>query len=145
MPDWLLWLIAAGALAAAETVSGAFVLVMVAGGAAAGAVAAAAGAPLLAQILVAVAGTLLLLGFARPVALRHLNPGPDAITGAAALVGHDAVVLRDVTRDGGRVKLNGGEWSARAADPKQELTPGTVVTVLAIDGATAVVYRDPFH
>jgi membrane protein implicated in regulation of membrane protease activity len=145
VPDWLIWLIAAGVLAGAEAVSGTFVLIMLAGGAGAAAVAAALGAPLAVEIVVAILGTLLLLWLARPVALRHLNPGPLALTGTDALVGHDAVVLRDVTRDGGRVKLNGAEWSARAADPKQELPPGTVVSVLAIDGATAVVYRDPFH
>ena len=145
MPEWLAWLIAAGVLAGAETMSGAFVLIMVAGGAGAGALTAALGAPVAVQILVALAGTLLLLWLVRPVAVRHLNPGPPAITGAAALVGHEAVVLHEVTRHGGRVRLNGAEWTARAADPKQELEPGAVVTVLAIDGATAVVYRDPLQ
>jgi membrane protein implicated in regulation of membrane protease activity len=141
----LAWLIVAGVLAAAETTSTAFVLIMGAGGAVAAAVAAGLGANVFVQAIVAIAGTLALLWLVRPVAIRHLNPGPVAITGSDALVGRDAVVLADVTRDGGRVRLNGAEWSARAADPKQELKPGTVVTVLAIDGATAVVYRDPFH
>lgn len=145
MPAWLAWLIVAGVLAAAETTSTAFVLIMGAGGAVAAAVAAGLGANVFVQAIVAIAGTLALLWLVRPVAIRHLNPGPVAITGSDALVGRDAVVLADVTRDGGRVRLNGAEWSARAADPKQELKPGTVVTVLAIDGATAVVYRDPFH
>jgi membrane protein implicated in regulation of membrane protease activity len=141
----LAWLIVAGVLAAAETTSTAFVLIMGAGGAVAAAVAAGLGVNVFVQAIVAIAGTLALLWLVRPVAIRHLNPGPVAITGSDALVGRDAVVLADVTRDGGRVRLNGAEWSARAADPKQELKPGTVVTVLAIDGATAVVYRDPFH
>jgi membrane protein implicated in regulation of membrane protease activity len=145
VPDWLLWLIVSGALAAAEAASGTFVLLMLAGGAGAATITAAAGAPVIAQVVVAVAGALLLLWLVRPVALRHMNPGPLAVTGTDRLVGRDAVVLRDVTRDGGRVKLEGAEWSARAADPEQQLSPGTVVTVLAIDGATAVVYRDPFH
>jgi membrane protein implicated in regulation of membrane protease activity len=145
VPDWLAWLLVSAAFAAAETVSTAFVLIMVAGGAGAAAIAAGLGAGVFLQIVVAIAGTLALLWLVRPVAIRHLNPGPPAITGSDALVGHEAVVLRDVTREGGRVRLNGAEWSARAADPKQELTPGTVVTVLAIDGATAVVYHEPFQ
>jgi membrane protein implicated in regulation of membrane protease activity len=140
----LLWLILAGGLAAAETVSTAFVLIMAAGGAGAAAVAAALGAPAVVQVLVAIVGTLALLGLVRPIALRHLNPGPPALTGSDALVGREAVVLTDVTRDSGRVRLNGAEWSARAADPRQPLPPGTRVTVLAIDGATAVVYHDPY-
>ena len=145
MSAWLAWLILAGVLAAAETMSTAFVLIMVAGGAAAAAVAAGIGAGFGIQVVVALAGTLALLWVVRPVAIRHLNPGPGAITGSDALVGRQAVVLADVTRDGGRVRLNGAEWSARAADPKQDLKPGTVVMVLAIDGATAVVFQDPFH
>jgi membrane protein implicated in regulation of membrane protease activity len=140
----LLWLILAGGLAAAETLSTAFVLIMAAGGAGAAAVVAALGANVFVQVVVAIAGTLALLALVRPVALRHLNPGPPAITGSDALVGREAVVLTDVTRDGGRVRLNGAEWSARAADARQPLPPGTRVTVLAIEGATAVVYHDPY-
>jgi membrane protein implicated in regulation of membrane protease activity len=145
MPAWLVWLLISAAFAAAETVSTAFVLIMAAGGAGAAAIAAALGAGAFVQVVVAIGGTLALLWLVRPIAVRHLNPGPLAITGSDALVGHEAVVLRDVTREGGRVRLNGAEWSARAADPKQELAPGTVVTVLAIDGATAVVYHEPFQ
>ena len=42
------------------------------------------------------------------------------------------------------MRLNGAEWSARASDPHQELPAGTRVSVVAIDGATAVVWQDPF-
>jgi len=143
MPAWLVWLIIAGVLAAGETAAGTFVLVMMAGGAAGAAITAGAGGPLLVQVIVSIVATLGLLWLVRPVAVRHLNPGPAAITGAEALVGREAVVLSEVTCDGGRVRLNGGEWSARAKDPAQILPAGTRVSVLAIDGATAVVWRDP--
>jgi membrane protein implicated in regulation of membrane protease activity len=79
----------------------------------------------------------------RPVALRHLHPSAQTISGAAALVGREATVLSVVTRDDGRVRLNGGEWSARSMDPNQELAAGALVTVVAIDGATAVVWQNP--
>lgn len=144
MAAWLVWLILAGVLAGGETVTGTFVLLMTAGGALGGAVTAAAGGPIVLQILVAVIVTIGLVWLVRPVALRHLNPGPIAITGSSALVGHEAIVLTEVTRDGGRVRLNGGEWSARAKDPAQELPAGARVSVVAIDGATAVVWQDPF-
>jgi membrane protein implicated in regulation of membrane protease activity len=144
MPAWLIWLIASGAFAAAEATSMSLVLLMVAGGAAAAAVTAALGGAVLIQFIVAIAGTLILLGAVRPIAVRHLNPGPAAITGTEALIGREAVVLSSVTRHDGRVRLNGAEWSARSMDPKQDLPAGTVVTVLAIDGATAVVWHDPF-
>jgi membrane protein implicated in regulation of membrane protease activity len=77
------------------------------------------------------------------VALRHLHASAQSISGSAALIGREATVLSLVTRDDGRVRLNGGEWSARSMDPAQELAAGTLVTVVAIDGATAVVWHDP--
>jgi membrane protein implicated in regulation of membrane protease activity len=144
VPAWLVWLIIAGLLAGGETLSGTFVLVMMAGGAGAAAITAAAGGALLAQVVVALVVTVGLIWLVRPVAIRHLHPGPAAITGAEALVGAEAVVLSEVTRDGGRVRLNGGEWSARAKDPAQVLPAGARVAVVAIDGATAVVWQDPF-
>ncbi|WP_375475894.1 NfeD family protein [uncultured Jatrophihabitans sp.] len=145
MAAWLVWLIIAGALAAGETVTNTFVLLMVAGGAGGGAVAAALSAPVVLQVVVFLAVTAGLVWLVRPIAIRHLHPGPAAITGSDALVGREAVVLAEVGRDaGGRVRLNGGEWSARARDPGQLLPPGTRVSVVAIEGATAVVWKDPF-
>ena len=85
-----------------------------------------------------------LVWLVRPVALRHLHPAAAAITGTDALVGKEAIVLSEVTADGGRVRLNGSEWSARARDPQQQLSAGTRVSVVAIEGATAVVWQDPF-
>jgi membrane protein implicated in regulation of membrane protease activity len=145
MDAWLVWLIIAGALAAAEATSLTFVMIMAAGGAAAGAVTAAVGAPVVVQVLVALVGTLALLGLARPAAIRHFNSGPLVITGSDALVGREAVVLQPVTGHDGRVRLNGAEWSARAKDPNQDLPAGTVVSVVGIEGATAIVWRDPFE
>jgi membrane protein implicated in regulation of membrane protease activity len=145
MPAWLIWLILAGVFAGGEALTGTFVMLMMSGGAIGGAVAAALGGPLIIQVIVAVIVTLGLVWLVRPVAIRHLNPGPAAITGSEALVGREAVVLQQVTRDGGRVRLNGAEWSARAKDPRQDLPAGTRVSVIAIDGATAVVWKDPFE
>lgn len=142
MPSWLIWLIVSGALAAAETTSLALVLVMGAGGAAAGAVAAALGAPVLLQFIVAIVATIALLGVVRPIAQRHLVLSDPAITGSDALVGMEAIVLSEVDAEDGRVRLNGGEWSARSYDPDVRLPAGTLVRVVQISGATAVVLRE---
>lgn len=135
--DWLLWLIAAAALAGAEALSGDFVLVMCAGGALGGGVAALLGAPTVAQIVVAVVVAVGLVGFVRPVIKRQLAPARH-LTGPGALVGREAVALTAVDGSGGRVKLNGQEWSARSIG-STVVPPGTIVRVLRIDGATAVV------
>jgi membrane protein implicated in regulation of membrane protease activity len=141
----LLWLIAAGVLAAAEATTLTFVLIMFAGGALAGAITAAVGGPALLQVIVAIAATVALMVGVRPVARRHLMSGPDTATGSDALIGQEAVVLSEVTAHDGRVRLNGAEWSARAYDHQQVLPAGTVVRVMKITGATAVVlHEEPY-
>ncbi|MCU1657320.1 MAG: hypothetical protein JWO57_1976 [Pseudonocardiales bacterium] len=143
MPAWLIWLIVSGAFAAAEAVTLTLVLVMFAGGAAAAAIVAAFGAPVVLQCIVAIVATIALLGVVRPVARRHLVLGPGVVTGTDALVGTEAIVLSKVDQHDGRVRLNGAEWSARAFDPTQVLPAGTVVRVIHIAGATAVVWQEP--
>jgi membrane protein implicated in regulation of membrane protease activity len=138
--DWLLWLILAAALAGAETLSLDLVLIMCAGGAGAGGVAAAAGLPPAAQVAVAIAGALALLLFVRPVAKRHLAGADTTLDGTSALVGTNAIVLSTVDAKGGRVRLNGSEWSARSYDETQVLPVGSSVQVMQISGATAVVW-----
>lgn len=145
MPDWLIWLIAAGVLAAAEVSSLTFVLIMFAGGALAGALTAAAGGAVLLQVIVALLATVALLAGVRPVARRHLTSGPQMRTNADRLVGQQAVVLSEVTPYDGRVRLDGNEWSARAYDQQQVLPAGTVVRVMKISGATAeVLHEEPY-
>ncbi|MFL6162972.1 MAG: NfeD family protein [Jatrophihabitantaceae bacterium] len=139
MHAWLIWLIIAAVLAGAEAMSLDLVLIMLAGGAVAGSVTAAAGLPPVLQIAVAIAGSLGLLLVVRPVAKRHLTVRSH-VTGTDALVGKDAIVLSRVDAAGGRVRLNGSEWSARASDHRQVIEAGTTVQVIEIAGATAVVW-----
>jgi membrane protein implicated in regulation of membrane protease activity len=142
MPDWLVWLIAAAVFAAAEAASLTFVLVMFAGGAAAAAIVAAVGGPVLLQCIIAIVATVALLGGVRPIARKHLTAGTGTTTGPEALVGTEAVVLSEVDSRDGRVRLNGAEWSARAFDHTQVLPAGTVVRVMKITGATAIVLHE---
>jgi membrane protein implicated in regulation of membrane protease activity len=113
---------------------------MLAGGALAGAVAALVGAPFLLAALVALASAAALLGVVRPVALRHLQQPVASRTGVAALVGGRALVLERVDAHGGRVKLAGETWSARAYVDDVVIEPGESVDVIEIKGATALVY-----
>jgi membrane protein implicated in regulation of membrane protease activity len=144
MPAWLIWLIAAGLLAGAETLSLNFVLIMCAGGAAAGGITAAAGGPAVLQVVVTIVTAVVLLLFIRPVAARHLNTGPTHVSGTAALVGKRAVVSTEVGPSSGLVRLNGQDWSARSMGEGQVYPPGTEVRVVEISGATAIVFEEPF-
>jgi membrane protein implicated in regulation of membrane protease activity len=142
MPAWLIWLIAAGVLAGAETLSLDLVLVMIAGGAGAAAIAAGAGAPPAAQVAIAAVVAFGLLLGVRPVARRHLMGHGTVRMGAEALVGTQATVLAPIDAKDGRVRLNGGEWSARSFDPTQSIPIGATVRVMEISGATAVVWEE---
>lgn len=139
MHAWLIWLILAAVLAGAEAMSLDLVLIMLAGGALAGSVTAAVGLPPALQVVVAIAGALGLLLVVRPVAKQHLTVRGH-LSGTEGLVGKEAIVLSRVDASGGRVRLNGSEWSARASDHRQVIEAGTTVQVIEIAGATAVVW-----
>lgn len=139
MPEWIWWVVAALALAAVEIVSLDLIFGMVAIGALAGAVAAALGANLVVQVLVAMGVAVLLLFAVRPVALRHLKASPQARTNVDALVGGAALVMQRVDRYQGLVRIGGEDWTARSLRPDQSFEPGAHLTVVRIDGATAVV------
>ncbi len=139
MPAWVIWMIAAGALAVGEIFTLSFFLGPIAVAAVLAAVAALAGAGVALQIVVftvASAASLLLL---RPIARRHLHTPAQIRTGTAALIGEHAVVIDRVDADGGTVKLKGEIWTARTYDEEEVLEPGARVHVMKIEGATALV------
>jgi membrane protein implicated in regulation of membrane protease activity len=137
---WLAWAIAALLLAIGEILTpGLFFLGPVALAAVAAAIAAVAGAAVWLQIIVFAAASLASVGILRPIARAHLHMPAALRTGTAALVGAPAVVLQRVDQHGGRVRIGGEEWTARAFMPDQVLEPGTKVEVVKIEGATALV------
>ncbi|CAL9592408.1 NfeD family protein [Streptomyces sp. enrichment culture] len=140
MELWLVWLIAAGALAVAEIFTLTAALGLLGAAALVTAGAAAAGAPLPLQFLVFTVLASVSLLFVRPVAARHLFGPPAGRFGVDALVGSPAHVVSEVTGEGGRVRIGGEEWTARAYDETLVIPPGTTVDVMEISGATAVVY-----
>ncbi|MFJ6723047.1 NfeD family protein, partial [Streptomyces sp. NPDC091259] len=79
------------------------------------------------------------LWFVRPLAVRHLQP-PGERFGVEALVGRAAYVVSEVSAQGGRVRIGGEEWTARAYDETLVIAPGTTVDVMEISGSTALVY-----
>ena len=142
MPDWLIWAIAAIALAVGEIFTpGAFFLGPVALAALVALIVALTGAGLVVQLIVFIAGSLASLAVIRPIAKSHLHMPTQLRTGTAALEGAKAIVLQRVDADGGRVRIGGEEWSARAYMEGTAYEPGTRVEVVKIEGATALVYE----
>ena len=142
MPAWLIWAIVAVLLAVGELFTpGMFFLGPVALAAIAAGVAGLVGLGVLIQLLVFIAGSVASVWVLRPIARAHLHMPAALRTGTAALEGAKAVVLQRVDADGGRVRIGGEEWSARAYMEDQVLEPGARVEVVKIEGATALVYQ----
>jgi membrane protein implicated in regulation of membrane protease activity len=138
--QWYWWALAAIALAGAEIIVGQLVLLMLAAGALAGSAAAWSGAPLIWQVIIAGLVAALMLLAIRPVAIRHMNRAdPHLRTGMDLVKGSRGVVLELVSASDGRVKVNGEIWSARSYDPYVTIDVGGNISVVEIDGATAVV------
>jgi membrane protein implicated in regulation of membrane protease activity len=138
----LIWLIAGVALAAAEALTGDFVLLMLGGAALATAgVSAATDLPVWLDAVVFALFALVLRRGVRPIRRRRYSAPPALTTGVDALPGKHALVVEQVGEHAGRVKIDGDVWTARPLDATEVYEPGTTVTVMQIDGATAVVWR----
>lgn len=139
---WAGWLTLAVALGALELVSLDLFLIMLAGGAVIGAGTALLGGPLALQIVLALITSVALLGVIRPNVVKRLHSGPTLRTGAEALIGKRATVLRELAHGTpGRVKIGGEEWTAEPYDEDDRIEPGEIVDVVQIRGATAYVLR----
>jgi membrane protein implicated in regulation of membrane protease activity len=141
MPAWAIWLILAALLGVAEVLTLTFFLGAVALAAVVAALVASAGGSLVLQLLAFVVASVLSIWLLRPLARRHVHTPPTIRTGTAALVGRPAVVLERVDEHGGRVRIGGEEWSARAFFEDQVIEPGARVEVAKIEGASALVYE----
>jgi len=139
---WALWLTLFLVFAVVEMLTLDLFFIMLAGGALAAVMADFAGAELWLQIIGFCVVSLLMIGFVRPVALKHLHKGPaDRRTNIERLIGESAVVMEAVSESGGLVKIGGDVWSARSESGL--LSPGQQAVVSAIEGATAIVAPQP--
>jgi membrane protein implicated in regulation of membrane protease activity len=140
MAAWIVWLILAAVLGAAEVVTLTFALGLIAIAALVAGVIGATGLPVGVQLVAfgvtAVAG----IAVVRPIAARHIRQPPLLKSGIAALIGREALALTEVSRHEGRVRIGGEEWTARPYDPDLVIPAGACVDVLAIEGVTALVY-----
>jgi membrane protein implicated in regulation of membrane protease activity len=142
VPGWVIWAIVAVLLSVGELLTpGLFFLGPVALAALAALIVAAVGAGAAIQLIVFIVAAIASLGLLRPIARRHLHMPALLRTGTAALIGTRATVLERVDANGGRVKIGGEEWSARAYMEDQVLEPGMRVEVAKIEGATALVFE----
>lgn len=136
---WLIWVGAALVLGIVELLTVDLFFLTLGLAALAGGIAGLLGASVLVQFIVFGVASVLMLLFVRPWARGLLEKStPDIATNAQGLVGKHAIVTAPLVGSGGRVRLEGGIWSARSAD-STVFPVGSQVTVVRIDGATAVV------
>ncbi len=139
---WILWLVAACLLGLGELHAGGFYLLPFALGAALAAAVTLLGVGGLLSGVVFVAASAIVVLTLRPVARRHRRLPPSIRTGAAALVGHRAMVLERIANEEGVgcVRIDTGEvWTARSFDDDEVIEAGDRVEVVEIRGATALV------
>src|SRR5262249_1039902 len=142
MPEWVIWVIVAVGLGLGELVTpGLFFAGPIALAAIPAAVVAALGGAAWLQVLGFIVGSPASLPLLRPIARAHLKVPALSRRGTAALIGAKALVLERVDANGGRVRIGGEVWSARAYMEDQVLEPGMRVEVARIEGATALVYE----
>jgi len=138
----LIWLIAALGLAGAEALTGDLFLLMLSGGALAAAGSAALfDWPIWTDGVVFLVVSLLLLVLVRPALSKRFAAGEGLAEPMKALEGKSALVLDRVARHEGQVKLDGEVWTARPLNDDDVYEQGDHVTVMRIDGATAVVFK----
>jgi len=139
---WVVWIVIAIALGIGEVVTpGLFFLGPLALAAGVAALASLLGAGAVGSVLVFVVASLLSVGLLRPLARRHVRMPALSRTGTDALIGRKALVTRRIDAGGGRVRIGGEEWSARAYLDGEEIPEGTTVDIIQIEGATALVTK----
>lgn len=111
-----------------------------AGGALVACILALCNVPFLAQLIVGLIVSLVLLIFTRPIAVKYFNK--DRVrTNIESMIGTQAIVVNEINnlQGVGRVTTGGKEWSARTTVDGITLPIGAVVIVKAVNGVKLIV------
>jgi membrane protein implicated in regulation of membrane protease activity len=141
MTGWFVWVIVAFVFSVGAMLTNGFRLAPLAVGAALAALADAAGAGGTAVWIVFVLVALLSWLALRPLARSRREATPPILTGAAALVGKQAIVVERIANDEGVgcIRIDDEVWTARAMADDQVIERGARVEVVQCGGATALV------
>ena len=140
MEAWLFWIAVAAVLAAVEMMTLGLYLAPFAAGAVVAAVLAAIHVSFSASLAAFAIAALVLLIAVRPLLMARWRAPLGIRTGAAALVGSSGVVVERIAyMHPGAVRLNGEVWTARTYLDDEVIERGSVVHVIEIEGATALV------
>lgn len=133
----VIWIIAAGLLAIIEAFTLGLTTIWFAGGAVCASAAAMFGAPLIVQVAVFLAVSVLLLVITRPIVKRRLNDKTEK-TNVEAIIGQEGIAEEDISQYvNGQVRADGKIWSATCETGK--IKKGKVVIIKSIKGVTLTV------
>ena len=141
MSEPLIWILIAVIFAVIEGFTMGLTTIWFTVGGVGACIVALAGGPLILQVIVFLAVSVILLYFTRPLAEKRLRIGHeknniDLIIGSYALVTEDIIPFHT-----GQVKLNGQIWTAVAKDNHETFIQGEEVRVTKIEGVKLIVER----
>ena len=136
----LFWLAVMVIMIVIEIITLGLTSIWLAGGALVAFILAMLNVPFIAQVIVFLIVSLVLIIFTRPVAVKYFNK--DRVkTNVESMIGRQAIVVSEVDnlQSIGRVTVGGQEWSARTEKEGVILPVGTVVIVKAVSGVKLIV------
>lgn len=135
-----IWLVAIALLLLVEFATSALTTIWFAGGALIALICAFFGGPVWLQVILFIAGSIVLLFLTRPLAVKLMNKGAVR-TNADSLIGKEAVVTEriDNLQSTGTVQINGQVWTARSVNPEHRIEKDEIVMVRAIEGVKLIV------
>lgn len=108
-------------------------------GAGVAAIAAALDAPMLVQLILFIAISVILLIFTRPILKQKLKVGKEK-NNIELYIGETGMVIEDIKPfNQGRIKLKSLEWAAVGDNPEIGIEKGKEVKVIRIEGVKAIV------
>lgn len=135
----IVWIVLAVIFAVIEAITISLTTIWFAGGAIAAMAVALADGAILAQIIVFIIVSIILLVLTRPIVKKKLKTGSET-TNIDALIGKDAKVMKDIKPfDVGEVRINGLVWSAVSQKEGVCIQAGTEVVVKGVEGVKLIV------
>ena len=134
MPDMIyIWISLVIILLLIEIFTLGLTTIWFAGGALIALICAFLGGPVWLQVILFIAGSIVLLFLTRPLAVKLMNKGAVR-TNADSLIGKEAVVTEriDNLQSTGTVQINGQVWTARSVNPEHRIEKDEIVMVQCV-------------
>lgn len=136
----IVWLVIIVLMLVIEIATLGLTTIWFAGGALVATILALLDVPVLAQIIVFLIVSGILLYFTRPVAVKKFNK-TRVLTNVESLSGKQAVVEEEIDniKGTGKITLDGMEWTARTRTDGTVIGVGKLISVISIEGVKAIV------